>query len=130
MVRMTTPSPSAFDPQAFGGTAEYYAIGRPPYSAQLADTMTRELSLDGTGQLLDVGCGPGVLNHRLATQDMGPADQRSGAAATKARRLADRPGWDGREPLRGVPPASSSGGGLRGGSRSRCDGRATARRRR
>ena len=54
---MTNPSPSAFDPQAFEGTAEYYAVGRPPYSAQLADTMARELSLDGTGQLLDVGCG-------------------------------------------------------------------------
>ena len=66
MVRMTTPSPSAFDPQAFEGTAEYYAAGRPPYSAQLADTMARELSLDGTGQLLDVGCGPGVLVLPLA----------------------------------------------------------------
>lgn len=63
---MTAPSPSAFDPQAFAGTAEYYAVGRPPYSAQLADTMARELSLDGTGQLLDVGCGPGVLVLPLA----------------------------------------------------------------
>ena len=63
---MTTPPPSAFDPQAFEGTAEYYAVGRPPYSAQLADTMARELSLDGTGQLLDVGCGPGVLVLSLA----------------------------------------------------------------
>src|SRR5580698_7341541 len=66
MVRMATPSPSAFDPQAFEGTAEYYAVGRPPYSAQLAETMARELSLDGTGQLLDVGCGPGVLVLALA----------------------------------------------------------------
>jgi len=63
---MTTPSPSAFDPQAFEGTAEYYAVGRPPYSAQLAETMVRELSLNGTGQLLDVGCGPGVLVLPLA----------------------------------------------------------------
>ena len=63
---MTTPSPSAFDPQAFEGAAEYYAVGRPPYSAQLADTMTQELSLDSTGQLLDVGCGPGVLELPLA----------------------------------------------------------------
>jgi SAM-dependent methyltransferase len=66
MVRMTPHSPSAFDPQAFEGTAEYYAVGRPPYSAQLADTMARELSLDGTGQLLDAGCGPGVLEVPLA----------------------------------------------------------------
>jgi SAM-dependent methyltransferase len=65
-VGMTTPSASAFDPQAFEGTAEYYAVGRPPYSAQLADTVARELSLDGTGQLLDVGCGPGVLVLALA----------------------------------------------------------------
>ena len=28
--------------------------------------MARELSLDGTGQLLDVGCGPGVLELLLA----------------------------------------------------------------
>jgi ubiquinone/menaquinone biosynthesis C-methylase UbiE len=60
------PTPSAFDPQAFEGTAEYYLIGRPPYSAQLADIMAIELSLDGTGQMLDVGCGPGVLVLRLA----------------------------------------------------------------
>ncbi len=65
-VGVTTPSPSAFDPQAFEGTAEYYAVGRPPYSAELADTIARELSLDGTGQLLDVGCGPGVLVLALA----------------------------------------------------------------
>lgn len=55
-----------FDPQAFQGTAQYYAAGRPPYSEQLAATMRRELSLDGTGQLLDVGCGPGVVVLELA----------------------------------------------------------------
>jgi ubiquinone/menaquinone biosynthesis C-methylase UbiE len=55
-----------FDPQAFQGTAEYYSLGRPPYSTQLAEVMTREFSLDGTGQLLDVGCGPGVLELELA----------------------------------------------------------------
>jgi len=63
---MTTPAPSAFDPRAFEGTAEYYAVGRPAYSAHLAETMAQELSLDGTGQLLDVGCGPGVLVLPLA----------------------------------------------------------------
>jgi ubiquinone/menaquinone biosynthesis C-methylase UbiE len=55
-----------FDPQAFEGTAEYYTIGRPAYSSQLPDTFARELSLDGSGQLLDVGCGPGVLALTLA----------------------------------------------------------------
>lgn len=56
-----------FDPQAFEGTAEYYSIGRPPYSDQLADVMKQQLSLDGAGLLLDVGCGPGVLELELAT---------------------------------------------------------------
>jgi SAM-dependent methyltransferase len=55
-----------FDPDAFRGTAEFYAVGRPPYSAQLAATLARELALDGTGALLDVGCGPGVLELELA----------------------------------------------------------------
>jgi ubiquinone/menaquinone biosynthesis C-methylase UbiE len=55
-----------FDPQAFQGTAEYYSLGRPPYSEELGDTLKQELSLDGRGQLLDVGCGPGVLELELA----------------------------------------------------------------
>jgi SAM-dependent methyltransferase len=55
-----------FDPQAFQGTAEYYSTGRPPYSAQLSRTVSQELSLDGSGLLLDVGCGPGVLELLLA----------------------------------------------------------------
>jgi SAM-dependent methyltransferase len=55
-----------FDPQAFEGTAEYYSKGRPPYSSRLPETLARELSLDGTGRLLDVGCGPGVLVLTLA----------------------------------------------------------------
>jgi ubiquinone/menaquinone biosynthesis C-methylase UbiE len=66
MAHVTIPVPSAFDPQAFDGTAEYYAAGRPAYSAELAQALARELSLDGTGQLLDVGCGPGVLVLPLA----------------------------------------------------------------
>jgi ubiquinone/menaquinone biosynthesis C-methylase UbiE len=53
------------DPQAFEGTAEHYSVGRPPYSNQLADTVRRELSLAANGQLLDVGCGPGVLELSL-----------------------------------------------------------------
>jgi SAM-dependent methyltransferase len=55
-----------FDPLAFEGTAEYYSVGRPPYSEKLGEAMRSELSLDGEGQLLDVGCGPGVLELELA----------------------------------------------------------------
>ena len=54
------------DPRAFEGTAEHYAAGRPPYSAELAETLTREIGLDGTGRLLDVGCGPGAVELALA----------------------------------------------------------------
>jgi ubiquinone/menaquinone biosynthesis C-methylase UbiE len=51
----------AYDPTLYLGAARHYATGRPPYSAELAPTLTAELGLDGTGRLLDVGCGPGVL---------------------------------------------------------------------
>lgn len=46
--------------------AAHYLRGRPPYSATLLDVLTAELGLDGSGVLLDVGCGPGVLTVRLA----------------------------------------------------------------
>jgi trans-aconitate methyltransferase len=46
--------------------AAHYLRGRPPYSAQLLDVMRAELGLDGTGTLIDVGCGPGVLAVQLA----------------------------------------------------------------
>jgi SAM-dependent methyltransferase len=55
-----------YDPTQFSGTARYYRLGRPPYSAELGDVLTRELGLDGTGHLLDVGCGPGTVGVQLA----------------------------------------------------------------
>jgi SAM-dependent methyltransferase len=55
-----------YDPSQFSGTARYYRRGRPPYSAQLADVLARELRLDGTGRLLDVGSGPGTVGMELA----------------------------------------------------------------
>ena len=55
-----------YDPTIYLGTAVHYVRGRPPYSAELEAFLTRELGLDGTGRLLDVGCGPGVLALRLA----------------------------------------------------------------
>jgi SAM-dependent methyltransferase len=55
-----------YDPTLYLGAARHYLAGRPPYSAALEATLTAELGLDGTGQLLDVGSGPGVLAVRLA----------------------------------------------------------------
>jgi SAM-dependent methyltransferase len=50
----------------FEGTATYYVRGRPPYSPDLRRVLVEELGLDGSGRLLDVGCGPGVLTLHLA----------------------------------------------------------------
>jgi SAM-dependent methyltransferase len=55
-----------YDPTFYRGSAEHYLRGRPPYSRDLVSVLTRELDLDGSGQLLDVGCGPGVLAVELA----------------------------------------------------------------
>lgn len=55
-----------YDPTLYRGAAEYYARGRPAYSAFLESTLEAELGLDGSGRLLDVGCGPGVIAIRLA----------------------------------------------------------------
>lgn len=55
-----------YDPTLFQGTATYYCSGRPPYSLDLVPTLAAECGLDGSGRLLDVGCGPGVLSLSLA----------------------------------------------------------------
>lgn len=58
--------PVDYDPSQYLGSASHYLVGRPPYSAELGNVLRRELGLDGTGHLLDVGCGPGVLAVQLA----------------------------------------------------------------
>ena len=55
-----------WDETLFAGSAAYYARGRFPYPQELADALRDELHLDGTGRLLDVGCGPGSLTLLLA----------------------------------------------------------------
>jgi SAM-dependent methyltransferase len=55
-----------YDPTQFSGAARHYRRGRPPYSAQLGDVLARELGLDGRGQLLDVGSGPGTVGLQVA----------------------------------------------------------------
>jgi SAM-dependent methyltransferase len=56
----------AYDPTLFEGAATHYRYGRPPYSPQLEAVLAEELGLDGSGRLLDGGCGPGILTIRLA----------------------------------------------------------------
>jgi SAM-dependent methyltransferase len=55
-----------YDPTIYAGAAAHYRAGRPPYSPQLEAVLTEEFGLDGTGRLLDGGCGPGILTVRLA----------------------------------------------------------------
>jgi SAM-dependent methyltransferase len=55
-----------YDPAVYDGAAVHYRCGRPAYSPGLEALLAGELGLDGSGRLLDVGCGPGILIVRLA----------------------------------------------------------------
>jgi SAM-dependent methyltransferase len=50
-----------WDESLYAGTARFYVIGRLPYPQAMADAIASELRLDGSGRLLDVGCGPGSV---------------------------------------------------------------------
>src|ERR1700687_4088793 len=58
--------PNAWDPKLYEGSAPYYTRGRLPYRQEMAAALRDELSLDGTGRLIDVGCGPGSVALLLA----------------------------------------------------------------
>lgn len=55
-----------YDPTLYLGSAVHYRHGRPAYAPELEAVLTHQAGLDGTGRLLDAGCGPGVLTVRLA----------------------------------------------------------------
>ena len=88
----------AWDPSLYEGSAPHYAVGRMAYPAALADALRDALGLDGSGRLLDVGCGPGSLTLLLAPlvasavgvdADAGMIAEarRSGAAGIEWRQL-------------------------------------------
>ena len=54
------------DPDIYKGTAWYYSHFRPPYPDALVRVLRDTFGLDGSGRLLDLGCGPGPVAIRLA----------------------------------------------------------------
>lgn len=86
----------SYDPTIYAGAAVHYRVGRPPYSPQLEAVLAAELGLDGSGRLLDGGCGPGILTVRLAPffeeavgLDPDPAMLAEGRKAAKEKGIAN-----------------------------------------
>lgn len=57
-----------WDETLYAGSAAHYRVGRLPYPEAVADALAREVGLDGSQRLLDVGCGPGSLTLLLASR--------------------------------------------------------------
>ncbi|MBV9389813.1 MAG: class I SAM-dependent methyltransferase [Chroococcidiopsidaceae cyanobacterium CP_BM_ER_R8_30] len=57
-----------YDPTLFEGAATYYTQYRPKYPDALFTKLTEIFNISGQGQLLDLGCGPGLLAIPLRTQ--------------------------------------------------------------
>jgi SAM-dependent methyltransferase len=85
---MTVP----YDPTIYKGSAPHYVHGRPHYSPSLAATLASELALDGSGRLLDVGCGPGIVAIELAHrfQEVTGLDPDAEMLAEAARQADER----------------------------------------
>ncbi|WP_079234813.1 trans-aconitate 2-methyltransferase [Halolamina sp. CBA1230] len=52
--------------ERFATTAEQYAVYRPAYDDRAIEYLRERFALDGTGRLLDLGCGTGRLGVALA----------------------------------------------------------------
>jgi cyclopropane fatty-acyl-phospholipid synthase-like methyltransferase len=79
----------------YAGSARFYAVGRVGYPAEIADVLADALQLDGSGRLLDVGCGPGSLTLLLAPHFAEAIGLDADAdMLAEAARLAARTGVD------------------------------------
>jgi ubiquinone/menaquinone biosynthesis C-methylase UbiE len=56
-----TATHSTYDPNLFAGVAKYYSQYRPRYNDDLYQLLIKEFQLDGTGRLLDLGTGTGLI---------------------------------------------------------------------
>src|SRR3954453_23264385 len=91
--RRRHPVVVSYDSTIYEGTAVHYRPGRPAYSPQLEAVLAQELGLNGTGRLLDGGCGPGILTVRFAhvfEEEVGLDPDR--AMLAEGRRLAEDQG--------------------------------------
>jgi SAM-dependent methyltransferase len=87
------PSGWSWDPSLYAGSARYYAVGRVPYPGAVVDALVAALRLDGSGRLLDVGCGPGSLTLLLAPYFAEAVGVDADAdMLAEAARLAERQG--------------------------------------
>jgi SAM-dependent methyltransferase len=85
--------PPEWDPALYEGSAAYYARGRLPYPVEVATALREALALDGTGRLIDVGCGPGPVALLLAPLFAGVVGVDPDAAMlAEARAAATRRG--------------------------------------
>ena len=85
-----------WDETLYAGSADYYAQGRMPYPPEVAGALRDALGLDGTGRLLDVGCGPGSftlvvapLFAEVVAIDADAAMVRAGADAARRAGLTN-----------------------------------------
>jgi SAM-dependent methyltransferase len=86
------PQEWSWDETLYAGSAPHYVVGRMPYPAALGRAIVEALVLDGTGRLLDVGCGPGSLTLLLAPHvaEAVGVDADAGMLAQAARLAAEQ----------------------------------------
>jgi SAM-dependent methyltransferase len=82
----------AWDETLYAGSAPHYVVGRMPYPDALREAIVGALGLDGSGRLLDVGCGPGSLTLLLAPHvaDAVGVDADAGMLAQAARLASEQ----------------------------------------